>query len=259
MKKANCRRRIGVWWVHLCVLALGLYLVFRESSLGMNTLDRYLYRTVLVYAFMALAVLVTLGALFLFISQQSDVGVGNYSAGEALDVHVLQSSGAGVRTAADRGDDRRVDGIGQPRGGQRTGRNARVGSIGLAHHMAGGSRRPHAWRLRCTASANTSRRRWRSSAKREKTTSKLADISFAGSSGAWVKDGNLILRVQTGEVDQAFGGVSLFELDGANKLLSVKHAERISVADPAVGVCTTCRPRASVTGISTARRRRRSP
>jgi lipopolysaccharide export system permease protein len=68
-------------------------------------------------------------------------------------------------------------------------------------------------------------------AKREKTTSKLADISFAGTGSAWVKDGNLILRVQTGEVDQAFGGVSLFELDG-NRLLSVKHAERISVADP---------------------------
>ena len=51
-------------------------------------------------------------------------------------------------------------------------------------------------------------------AKREKTTSKLADVSFAGTSSAWVKDGNLILRVQTGEVDQSFGGVSLFELDG---------------------------------------------
>jgi lipopolysaccharide export system permease protein len=69
-------------------------------------------------------------------------------------------------------------------------------------------------------------------AKREKTTSKLADVSFAGGSSAWVKDGNLILRVQTGEVDQAFGGVSLFELDGPTRLRSVKHAERISVADP---------------------------
>jgi lipopolysaccharide export system permease protein len=68
-------------------------------------------------------------------------------------------------------------------------------------------------------------------AKREKSTAKLADISFAGSSGAWVKDGNLILRVQTGEVDQAFGGVSLFELDG-NRLKSVKRAARISVAEP---------------------------
>ena len=69
-------------------------------------------------------------------------------------------------------------------------------------------------------------------AKREKTTSKLADVSFAGSSGAWVKEGNLILRVQTGEVDQSFGGVSLFELDGSNRLRSIQRAERISVADP---------------------------
>src|SRR5208337_1530056 len=69
-------------------------------------------------------------------------------------------------------------------------------------------------------------------AKREKTTSKLADISFAGTSSAWVKDGNLILRVQTGEVDQAFGGVSLFELAGPTRLRSIQRAERISVADP---------------------------
>src|SRR5450631_4704995 len=50
----------------------------------MNTLDRYLYRTVLVYACMALAVLITLGGLFLFISQQSDIGVGDYRAADAL-------------------------------------------------------------------------------------------------------------------------------------------------------------------------------
>src|SRR5258706_5302933 len=50
----------------------------------MNTLDRYLYRTVLVYAAMALTVLVTLGALFVFISQQGDIGIGNYSAADAF-------------------------------------------------------------------------------------------------------------------------------------------------------------------------------
>ena len=50
----------------------------------MNILDRYLYRTVLVYTAMAMAVLLALGALFLFISQQSDIGVGSYSAGDAF-------------------------------------------------------------------------------------------------------------------------------------------------------------------------------
>jgi lipopolysaccharide export system permease protein len=69
-------------------------------------------------------------------------------------------------------------------------------------------------------------------AKREKTASKLADVSFAGSSGAWVKDGSLILRVQTGEVGQAFGGVSLFQLDGPTRLRSIQRAESVSVADP---------------------------
>ena len=81
-------------------------------------------------------------------------------------------------------------------------------------------------------------------AKREKTTSKLADVSFAGKSSAWVKDGNLILRVQTGEVDQSFGGVSLFELDGANRLRSIQRAERISVADPGPLAAAKCRDHA---------------
>ena len=69
-------------------------------------------------------------------------------------------------------------------------------------------------------------------AKREKTTAKLADVSFAGTSSAWVKDGNRILRVQTGEVDRAFGGVSVFELDGPTRLRSIQRAARIQVADP---------------------------
>jgi lipopolysaccharide export system permease protein len=69
-------------------------------------------------------------------------------------------------------------------------------------------------------------------AKREKTTAKLADVSFAGTSSAWVKDGNRILRVQTGEVDRAFGGVSVFELDGPTRLRSIQRAARIEVADP---------------------------
>ena len=50
----------------------------------MNTLDRYLYRTVLVYTAMAMAVLLTLGALFLFITQQGDIGVGSYTAADAF-------------------------------------------------------------------------------------------------------------------------------------------------------------------------------
>ena len=50
----------------------------------MNILDRYIYRTVLLYTLMTMAVLLALGALVTFISQQGDIGVGSYSAGDAF-------------------------------------------------------------------------------------------------------------------------------------------------------------------------------
>ncbi len=197
----------------------------------MNTLDRYLYRTVLVYTAMAMAVLLTLGALFLFISQQSDIGVGNYGAADAFLFTMLNLPQSAFELL--------------PIG-------ALIGALMGLGHLASGSE------LVVTRASGVSV--WRIAwpvglagltlalimygtgeyaapplaqfAKREKTTDKLADVSFAGSSSAWVKDGTLILRVQTGEVDQAFGGVSLFQLDGPTKLRSIQRAARISVADP---------------------------
>jgi lipopolysaccharide export system permease protein len=196
-----------------------------------NTLDRYLYRTVLVYTAMAMAVLLTLGALFLFISQQSDIGVGNYGAADAFLFTMLNLPQSAFELL--------------PIG-------ALIGALMGLGHLASGSE------LVVTRASGVSV--WRIAwpvglagltltlimygigeyaapslaqfAKREKTTDKLADVSFAGSSSAWVKDGTLILRVQTGEVDQAFGGVSLFQLDGPTKLRSIQRAARISVADP---------------------------
>jgi lipopolysaccharide export system permease protein len=197
----------------------------------MNILDRYLYRTVLIYTAMAMGVLLTLGALFLFISQQSDIGIGSYSAGDAFLFTLLNLPQSAFELL--------------PIG-------ALIGALMGLGNLASGSE------LVVTRASGVSV--WRivwpvglagltlalimygigeyaapplaQFAKREKTTSKLADVSFAGSSSAWVKDGNLILRVQTGEVDRAFGGVSLFQLDGPTKLHSIQRAERISVADP---------------------------
>jgi lipopolysaccharide export system permease protein len=196
-----------------------------------NTLDRYLYRTVLVYTAMAMAVLLTLGALFLFITQQNDIGVGGYGAADAFVFTMLNLPQSAFELL--------------PIG-------ALIGALMGLGHLASGSE------LVVTRASGVSV--WRIAwpvglagltlalvmygigdyaapplaqfAKREKTTEKLADVSFAGSSSAWVKDGNLILRVQTGEVDRAFGGVSLFQLDGPTKLRSIQRAERISVADP---------------------------
>jgi lipopolysaccharide export system permease protein len=197
----------------------------------MNLLDRYLYRTVIVYTLMAMGVLLTLGGLFLFISQQSDIGVGDYSAVDAfiftfmnLPEQAFELLPIGAMIGA-------LMGLG----------NLAAGSELVVTRASGVSVWRVAWpvglagltiALAMYGIGEYVAPPLAQFAKREKTTSKLADVSFAGLSGAWVKDGNLILRVQTGEVDQAFGGVSLFELDGFNRLRSIQRAERISVADP---------------------------
>ena len=196
----------------------------------MNTLDRYLYRTVLLYTLMTMAVLLALGALILFISQQGDVGTGSYSAGDAFLYTLLNlpqtafellpigaligalmglgNLAAGSELVVTRASGVSVWRIAWPVG--LAGLTLAVIMFGIGEYAA-----PHLSHL----------------AKREKTIAKLADVSFAGTSSAWVKDGNRILRVQTGEVDQAFGGVSVFELDGPTRLRSIERAARI-VADP---------------------------
>ena len=180
---------------------------------------------------MAMGVLLTLGALFLFISQQSDIGVGDYSAADAflftflnlpeqafellpIGAMIGALMGLGTLAAGSELVVTRASGVSVWRMAWPVGLAGLT--LSLAMYGIGEYVAPPLAQF----------------AKREKTTSKLAVVSFAGSSGAWVKDGNLILRVQTGEVDQAYGGVSLFDLASPNKLRSIERAERISVADP---------------------------
>jgi lipopolysaccharide export system permease protein len=197
----------------------------------MNILDRYLYRTVLIYTTMAMGVLLTLGALFVFISQQSDIGVGSYNAGDAFLFTLLNLPQQAFELLP----------IGAMIGALMGLGNLAAGSELVVTRASGVSIWRVAWPVALAGLTlalvmygigEYAAPPLAQFAKREKTTSKLADVSFAGSSSAWVKDGNLILRVQTGEVDRAFGGVSLFQLDGPTKLHSIQRAERISVADP---------------------------
>jgi lipopolysaccharide export system permease protein len=197
----------------------------------MNTLDRYLYRTVLLHALTAMAVLLTLGGLFLFIGEQSDIGTGNYTAAEAflftvfnLPQQAFELLPIGALIGA-------LMGLG----------NLAAGSELVVTRASGVSIWRVAWPVGL-AGATLSLAMYgigeyaapplAQFAKRDKTVHELSDVSFAGKSSAWIKDGNRILRVQTGEVDQAFSGVFLFELDGVSRLASLQRAERISVADP---------------------------
>ena len=197
----------------------------------MNTLDRYLYRTVLLYTLMSMTVLLALAALVLFISQQGDIGVGSYSAGDAFLFTLLNLPQSAFELLP----------IGAMIGALMGLGNLAAGSELVVTRASGVSVWRIAWpvglagltfALIMFGIGEYAAPSMAQFAKREKTILKLADVSFAGSSSAWVKDGNRILRVQTGEVDRAFGGVSVFELDGPTRLRSIQRAARISVADP---------------------------
>jgi len=197
----------------------------------MNTLDRYLYRTVLIYTSMAMAVMLTLAGLVLFVTQQKDIGVGNYGAGDAFLNTLLnlpQSAFELMPIGAMLGA---LMGLGHLASGSELvvtrASGVSVWRIGWPVGLAGLTLAIIMYGLGEYAAPPMAQ-----FAKREKTTAKMADVSFAGSSSAWVKDGNLILRVQTGDADNAFGGVSVFKLEGPTRLSSILRAARISVADP---------------------------
>src|SRR5271154_4899268 len=178
---------------------------------------------------MAMAVLLTLGALFLFISQQNDIGVGNYSAGVAFVFTLLNVPQQMFELLP----------IGAMIGALMGLGNLAAGSELVVTRASGVSVWRIAWpvglagltlALLMYGIGEYAAPPLAQFAKREKTTNKLEDVSFAGSSSAWVKDGNLILRVQTGGAARALGGVSLFRLEGPPRLGSTQRAERISVA-----------------------------
>ena len=74
----------------------------RRGGAGMNLLDRYVIRAVLGGVFVVLAVLLALGALFLFANQQDDIGVGTYTRARRVLVRAAQPAAAGLRAHAHR-------------------------------------------------------------------------------------------------------------------------------------------------------------
>jgi lipopolysaccharide export system permease protein len=196
----------------------------------MNILDRYLYRTVILYALMAMGVLLTLGALVVFFSEQGDIGTGNYTTGDAFLFTLLnlpQQAFDILPIAAMIGA---LMGLGNLAAGSELvvtrASGVSVWRVAWPVALAGGTLALAMYGIGEYAAPPLAQ-----FAKREKTTEKLADVSFAGQSSAWVKDGNLIFRLQTGEVNGEFGGVTLFRLDGS-RLESIQRADRISIGDP---------------------------
>jgi len=192
-----------------------------------NRLDRYVARTLLMAVALVMAVLLVIGALFQFIDEQGSTGVGHYGMGEALVFSLLNVP----RFALDAFP-----------AGVLIGSLLGIGALARSHELtamraAGMSR----WRLARSALAGglvlmaagllvgeLVAPRLEQLADQRKALARFDNVSFAGAGGAWLRDGDRILNIAERARGNEFGGITMFELDGQQRLVAVAHAERAS-------------------------------
>ena len=194
----------------------------------MNLLDRYLIRAVLGGAFVVMAVLITLGALFLFSNQQDDIGVGSFSALDAfwfvllnipqqvyelLPIGVLIGSLIGLGSLA-RGSELTV-----------------MRAAGLSVWRVAGSVAMAGTLLIVIAvlCGEFLAPPLQAMAKQQKLLSKFSTITFAGRAGPWVRDGDRLINVSQQSGTGEFAGMLIFELGKDHELKSVSSASTAKV------------------------------
>ena len=189
----------------------------------MTTLDRYIVRSIIGAVMLVMSVLLVLGALVIFIDQQDDIGVGRYSAVSALwftllnlpqqayellPITALIGSLLGLGQLA-RGSELvviRATGVSTQR---IAGAAAIAGLILIGVQLLLGE---------------VLGPPLHEAAKEQKAFSKFNDVSFGGGSGAWVRDGNLIINVARQSGQRQFSGMQIFELSADHRLLAIGHA-----------------------------------
>jgi lipopolysaccharide export system permease protein len=190
-----------------------------------SVLDRYIVRAILGSVLLVLLVMLVLGALFVFIDQQDDVGTGHYTmlgafwytlmnlpqlAYELLPIVGLIGSLLGLGSLA-RGSELTVV--------RATGVSvARLASIALLAGLI--------LTLFEVLLGEFLAPPLQQAAREQKAFSKLSgEVSFGGG-GAWVRDGDLILNVAGQSSERQFGSMQIFELSPEHRLLAMGHAGR---------------------------------
>jgi lipopolysaccharide export system permease protein len=190
-----------------------------------SVLDRYIVRAILGAVLLVMAVLLVLGALFTFIDQQGDIGTGHYTAlgafwytllnlpqlaYELMPIIALIGSLLGLGALA-RGSELTVI--------RATGVSiARLASIALLAGLILVLFEVVLGEFLAPPLEQTARE--------QKAFSKLNNVSFGYGSGAWVRDGDMILNVAGQSSQRQFGSMQIFELSPEHRLRALGHAAR---------------------------------
>ena len=199
----------------------------------MTLLDRYIARTLLSAVALVMAVLLVLGMLFVFIGEQSDVGVGHYGMLDALIYSALSMPQFALEAFP---------------AGALVGSLLGIGLLARSQEITV-MRASGMSKLRLSASVLISAglligialvtgeflaQPLGQLADERKAFAKYANISFAGAGagGAWLCDGDTILNVQGRSSLAQFGGMLIFELTHDNRIAAVGRAQHAIAGGP---------------------------
>ena len=192
----------------------------------MRLLDGYIVRAILGPVAIVMAVLMVLGGLFLFNGQQDDIGVGSFTtldavafvllnlpqqAWELLPLSTLVGALIGLGALA-RGSEITV-----------------IRATGVSPIRIAASALIAAMLLIGieVALGEFIAPQLQLAAKQRKAFSKFSDVTFGKEgSGAWVRDGDLILSAARQSGERQFGGMMVFELSADHRLKAIGHADR---------------------------------
>lgn len=189
----------------------------------MNRIDRYVLRAVLGGVLLVMTVLLSLGALFVLLGQQDDIGVGSYTIWKALafvGLNMPQQVWEMLPISALIGS---LLGLGAlARGSELTVMRAAglsVWQVGRGVLLAG----------LLLLAFGVAVGEWLAPPMQQlgrevKAFAKFSNVSFAGSGDAWVRDGDLIVNVERQTGDSQFGGMMVYELGAGNRLQSMGRA-----------------------------------
>ena len=189
----------------------------------MSLLDRYIVRAILGSVLLVMLVILVLGALFVFIDQQDDIGTGHYTALSAFWYTLLNLPQLAYELLPITALIGSLLGLGAlARGSELTVVRASGVSIARLAGMAllAGLLLIFVELLLGELLAPPLQQ----AAREQKAFSKLSNVSFGGGGGAWVRDGDLILNVAGQYSQRQFGSMQIFELSPQHRLIALGHA-----------------------------------
>ncbi|MHB8814025.1 MAG: LPS export ABC transporter permease LptG [Steroidobacteraceae bacterium] len=189
----------------------------------MSILDRYIVRTVLGAVALVMVVLLVLGGLFVFFSQQKDIGIGHYAVADALWYTLLNLPQQIYQLLPITALIGSVIGFGQlARGSEIT--VVRATGVSVAR-LAGTALIAAALLIAFEAAIGEFvAPQLQEAANQQKAFSQYNSVGFGGGTGAWVRDGDLILNVSRQSGSRQFVGMQVFELSPQHALVAIGHA-----------------------------------